>query len=173
MGAGIFHVYTHAVWVAALFRDDTDRMSFKRRLARTTTEVGWTCVAYCLMTTHHHLLLKVDDGVLPRGMHKLNLGYARDYNARYALRGHVQFSRYGAKRVSGDASLLRAYKYVVMNPVVAGLVAHPAEWEWSSYAGTAGLREADSFVDVTPVLDLFDQPPELALAALRAYVEES
>jgi hypothetical protein len=35
--AGTFHIYTHSVWAAsALFRDDADRMTFVRSLARAT-----------------------------------------------------------------------------------------------------------------------------------------
>jgi REP element-mobilizing transposase RayT len=173
-GAGLFHVYTHAVWAAvALFHDDLDRTSFLRRLAKTTVDFGWTCIAYCLMGNHHHLLLRVEQGALPRGMHRLNLGYARDHNTRHGLRGHVQFARYGASRISSDASLLRAYKYVVMNPVEAGLCSHPAEWPWSSYAGSVGLREPDSFVDITSVLDALDVPPDRAIAELRRFIEEA
>jgi putative transposase len=171
--AGIFHVYTHAVWVSrALFRDDIDRTSFLRRLAKTTTDVDWTCIAYCLMGNHHHLLVGVGPGVLPRGMHRLNLGYARDYNRRHGLRGAVQFARYGSRRVAGELSLLATYKYVVMNPVDAGLCEHPGDWPWSSYAGTVGLREPDSFVDATVVFNVFDQPRDRAIATLRSFVEQ-
>src|SRR5689334_16546308 len=100
---GIFHVFTHCVWAApALFKDDVDRSTFLRHLARTTREVGWTCIAFCLLQTHYHLILEVDTGVMPRGMFMLNLAYARDFNRRHGSRGHVQFRRYGSKRIQDD-----------------------------------------------------------------------
>src|SRR5581483_6380095 len=72
VSAGLFHVYTHCVWAApALYRDDADRLTFLRELASATAKFEWTCVAYCLMRTHYHLILAVLDGVLPRGMHAL------------------------------------------------------------------------------------------------------
>src|SRR4051794_19209899 len=111
--AGIFHVYTHCVYgVPAYFRDDLDRVDFLRKLAQVTAKTAWTCVAYCLMGTHYHLIVEVEDGLLPTAMHRLNLGYARDFNRRHGLKGHVQFAPYGARRIASDVSLARRFRYV-------------------------------------------------------------
>jgi hypothetical protein len=115
--AGIFHVFTHCVWAApALFRDDLSRTVFLRELARVTRCFEWTCVGFCLMRTHYHLMLDVPDKALPVGMQSLNFRYAIDFNQRYGMRGHVQFARYGAVRIESDSQLLTAYKYVVRTP---------------------------------------------------------
>jgi hypothetical protein len=42
--AGLFHVYTHSVWAAELFRNDRDRVVFLRELVRAIEKAGWTCV---------------------------------------------------------------------------------------------------------------------------------
>lgn len=170
--AGIFHVYTHCVWVAPkLYRDDIDRAEFLRRLAG-VARPGWTCLQYVLMGSHYHLMVQVEDGVLPRAMHWINLAYARHHNRRYALRGHVQYWRYGSRRIEDDTDLVRTYAYVANNPVEAGLCASPADWTWSSYAGTIGVGELASFVDPSRVLACFDWPLD-PRAALRAAVEKS
>lgn len=110
--AGIFHIYTHCVWaVPKLYRDDVDRLEFLRRVAA-AARPGWTCLQYVLMGTHYHLMAHVEDGVLPRAMHWINLGYARYHNRRYALRGHVQYWRYGARRIEDDTDLIRTYAYI-------------------------------------------------------------
>jgi hypothetical protein len=68
LAPGLFHVYTHSVWAAdALFRDDDDRLTFVRELARTTARTGWRCLSFCLMGTHYHLIVDVDTGVLAKG----------------------------------------------------------------------------------------------------------
>jgi len=172
--AGIFHVFTHCVWTThELFRTDDDRMDFLRKLARVSRDSGWTCVAYCLMTSHYHLIVEVADGQLPKSMHRLNLGYVRDFNRKYVLRGHLQFEPYGARRVDGDADLAHRFKYVVKNPVEAGLCEKPGDWPWSSYAGTVGLGPLATFVDPGRILRYFALPDGEATAALRRYVEES
>jgi putative transposase len=172
MSPGIFHVFTHCVWAApALFRDDVDRSAFLRHIARTTRKVGWKCLAYCLMQTHHHLIVEVEEGVLPKGMFSLNHAHAMDFNRRHTSRGHVQFRRYGAKRIHEDAQLLTTFAYVANNPVEAGLCKAPGDWPWSSYAGTVGLAEASSFVDAARVVGGLGESVEIARARLRAFVE--
>jgi REP-associated tyrosine transposase len=171
--AGMFHIYTHCVWVTPkLYRDDADRLEFLRGLARVTAKTGWTCMAYCLMTSHYHLIVDVADGVLPATMHALNLPYSRNFNRRHALRGHLQFGPYGSRRIVDDDDLLNRFAYVANNPVEAGLCRTPADWPWSSYAGTVGLGPAASFVDDARVLSCFDWRDGDPRAALRRRVEK-
>jgi hypothetical protein len=125
------------------------------------------------MTSHYHLIVEVGDGVLPVAMQSLNLPYARNFNRRYGLRGHVQFRRYGSRRIEGDADLLGRFKYVANNPVEAGLCSTPADWPGSSYAGTVGLGPLASFVDPSRVLRCFSWPDDDSRAALRLHVEKT
>jgi REP element-mobilizing transposase RayT len=165
-------VFTHCVWAApAYFRDDVDRMVFLRELGRATAKFDWKCIAHCLLDTHAHLVLGVEDGALARGMQSLNWRYAIQFNQRHKLRGHVQFERYGARRIEGDSDLLTTFRYVARNPVEAKLCTTPQTWPWSSYAGTVGLLEPNSFVDARQVLDCFECSPERAVARLRDFVE--
>jgi REP element-mobilizing transposase RayT len=122
MAAGIFHVYTHSVWAApALFHDEIDYTTFLRELARTTARTEWDCIAFCAIDTHYHLIVEVDDGVLPKGMHALNFRYAMQFNERHALKGHVMGARYDAVRIDDEDHLVTAFRYVVRNPLEAGL----------------------------------------------------
>jgi putative transposase len=49
------------------------------------------------------------------------------------LVGHVFQGRYKAILVQKDAHLLELSRYIVLNPVRAGMVASHAEWHWSSH----------------------------------------
>src|SRR2546423_727066 len=117
--AGLFHVYTHSVWAGQHFRDDRDRVTFLRELARATVRTDWNCLAYCLMRTHYHLILDVNDGALATGMQALNFRYAMAYNKRHGMKGHVHGRRYGARRIADDVDLVGTFRYVVRNPVEA------------------------------------------------------
>ena len=170
---GVFHVYSHSVWAAELYRDDRDRLSFIRELARAGEVAGWICLGFCLMTTHYHLLVDVRDDALPIGMHSLNFRHAVKFNVRHRMKGHVLGARYDAVRIEDEAHLLEGYRYTAKNPVEAGLCAMPEEWPWSSYVGTIGLAEPHSFVDSSRILGYFDGPRELQIAQLRRFVTES
>jgi len=172
--AGTFHVYAHCVWaVPRLYRDESDRLEFLRHLGRVTSQTGWICIAYCLMTSHYHFIVRVTDGVLPRAMHSLNLSYALHHNRRHGLRGHVQFQRYGSSRVGDEGDLLKRFRYVAKNPVEGGLCSSPADWAWSSYAGTIGIGELTSFVDPAPLFAACARPWSDPRALLRAWVERA
>jgi REP-associated tyrosine transposase len=173
MGAGTFHVYSHSVWAAELFRDDRDRMVFLRELARAGDKAHWLCLAFCVMGSHYHLLLDVDDDALPVGMHSLNFRHAVAFNVRHGMKGHVLGARYDAARIEDDEHLLTVFRYIMRNPVEAGLCERPEDWPWSGYAATVGRAEPHSFVNPSRILACFDGPPELAAARLHAFVTES
>jgi REP element-mobilizing transposase RayT len=167
----MFHVYTHCVWAAqAHFRDDIDRLEFLRGLGRVTARFEWRCMGFCLMRTHYHLVLEVNDGVLPVAMQSLNHAYALHFNRRHGLRGHVQHRRYGSRRVDDADDLLGTYAYAMNNPVEAGLCARASLWPWSSFRGTLGLHERNSFIDEGPVLGCFRSELD-PVVALRRTVE--
>jgi putative transposase len=171
--AGVFHVYTHSVWAAeAMFRDDIDRLALLRELPVAIARGGWSCIAFCLMTTHHHLIVEAPDGGLPVGMHWLNFRYATAFNGRHSMKGHVHGRRYGSTRISDDDFLLDRFKYVARNPLEANLCEEPADWPWSSYASAVGMREPHSFVDPMRVLTILDDRRDVAVARLRAFVEK-
>ena len=113
------------------------------------------------MTTHYHLVVEVGEDVLPKAMHSLNLAYARAFNLWHGLKGRVQFRPYGALRIRADGDFLTRYRYVVRNPVRAGLCSRAEDWRWSSFPGTIGVTDPHSFVDDRRVLDLFSSREEL------------
>jgi putative transposase len=170
--AGVFHVFTHCVWAApAHYRDDVDRLAFLRRLARVTATMNWRCIGFCLMRTHYHLIVEAGEGVLPVAMQSLNHGYSWDFNRRYGLRGHAQSGRYGSRRIPDTAALLGTYAYVMNNPVEAGLCPRASVWPWSSFRGTLGILERNSFIDDGPILACFRRELD-PIAALRSAVEK-
>jgi putative transposase len=115
----------------ALFRDDTDRLDFIAQLARTAMGHFWACHAYCLMTTHYHLLVGTSRESLSLGMHRLNGMYAQRFNARHTRRGHVFDGRFEAYVVNDEAHFAEASRYIFENPVKAGLCERACDWRWS------------------------------------------
>lgn len=168
---GLFHVTCHSVWELDLFRDDVDRTNYLAELVRTMARRGWISIVVVLMTTHAHFIFDIGDDSLPAGMQEMNFRYAVSFNARHRRRGRVFGAPYSATRIRDDSHLLAAYRYVVMNPVEAGLVKHPAEWRWSSYATTIGLADDFPFVNANRVLGALGGTPAIGRARLRTFVE--
>lgn len=168
---GIYHVTAHAVADAVLFATDGDRAHFLELLGRVVRRRAWLCQAYCLLTTHLHLLLETPDPNLSHGMHWLSGSYAQEFNRRHGRFGHLFADRFHSVTIANDGHLLEVARYIALNPVRAGLCPTPADWEWSSYAATIGLKPAPQFLDYEGALRRFAPRLDAARRHLRAFVE--
>jgi REP element-mobilizing transposase RayT len=155
---GLYHVTARGNGRQALFADDTDRERFLIVLTRVVARYRLLCHAHCLMGNHYHLLLETPDANLSSAMRQLNGVYSQAFNRRHERPGHVLEGRFHAQVVDKDAYLREVCRYIVLNPVRAGLVAHPREWPWSSYRATAGDVPAPPFLTVDWVLSLGEKP---------------
>jgi putative transposase len=154
-----------------MYRDDIDRTSFCNRLGRTIRKFSWRCHAFCLMTTHYHLLLDVEENMLQPGMKWLNGPYAQEFNRRWKRSGHLRGGPYKCVRVATSESLLAVVRYIAHNPVLAGLCKRPRDWPWASYRGSAGYAEQFWFVDDEVVLATLHENRTEARRLLRDFCE--
>ncbi len=158
-GDGPLHLTARGTNRKAIFLDEHDNRAFIHGLGRTCRAHGWSCLAYCLMVNHVHLVIAGDSDGISRGMKSLLGGYAQRFNKRHAQSGHVFGDRFHHVRVDDDRQLHALIRYVALNPVRAGLVDHPEGWPWSSHASVMrGVAPPDA-LDVTALLALFPAPP--------------
>ncbi len=168
--AGLYHVTCRGAGPIAIFHDDEDRTRFCSLLIRGISRHRWRCLAFCLMTTHYHLLLEVEDDALQGGMELLNGDYATGFNRRHGRSGHLFGRRYGARRIETDGHFLATLRYIARNPVEAGLCADPCDWPWGSYRGCVELDHTFPFVDSSPFYGAFSPQRERAIELIRAFV---
>lgn len=172
--------YEHAIWhVTArgneqrdIFRDDTDRERFVLMLSQTVTRFGWRLFAWVLMSNHYHLLIQTPQPNLSRGMHWLNARYAQWFNLRHDRRGHLFQGRFHGALIEKESYLLTVARYVVLNPVRAGLVENPADWYWSSYRQTAGIEAPAPWLGASELLETFGGAAPRGCKEYVAFVEQ-
>jgi putative transposase len=128
---GFFHVVARGVFGARLYLDDADRRDFIRLLDGCIETYRWECWAYCLMTTHYHLVLEARRKDLSDGVQRLNCCYARSFNGRHERYGALFAERFSARVVESEEYLYDACSYVLLNPVKAGLCDTVDQWPWS------------------------------------------
>ena len=124
----------------AIYHDDADRSRFLTTLETAIEQYRLECHAYCLMPNHYHLVLRTLEPNLSTAMQYLNGVYAQWWNKRHTRVGHVLQGRFKAQLIQREGYFLEACRYVVLNPVRAGLVTHVEDFAWSSYRSTAGLE---------------------------------
>jgi hypothetical protein len=125
------------------------------------------------MTNHYHLVIRNLEPNLSQAMHHVNGTYARSFNRRHGYEGHLFQRRFHAASIESDWHLLEACRYVVLNPVRAGLVPRPAEWRWSSYRATVTGREETAALALDELLGFFGRRPSQARKAFRAFVDDA
>jgi putative transposase len=129
---GFFHAFARGVDRSTpLFRDRKDRNSFLRLLRTAVEPFEWTFHAFCVMSTHYHLVLETSQPQLSRGLQWVNGAYAREFNRRHERFGHVFGGRFDARSIDSEEYLYDACVYVIENPVRAGLCKTADQWPWS------------------------------------------
>jgi REP-associated tyrosine transposase len=154
-----------------IVQDDDDRSTFLTHLGEIVELFGWELTAFCLMTNHYHLVLRTPEPNIAAGMHRLNLIHARAFNTKHGYEGHLFDARYWSGVLETDDYLFEASRYVVLNPVRAGLCQKPGEWPWSSYRQTVGLEPPAEYLSLD-WLDLFDADRRRAQLLVRGFVDE-
>ncbi len=165
------HVSTTGNREQAIFIDDADREFFLFTLQRYMPVCELKVHAYCLMTTHLHLVVEVAGVPLSRSMQRVLQVYAQRFNRRHGYRGHLFADRFWSQPCETDAYLLEAVRYVHLNPVWAGIVRRPEFYRWSSHRAYLNL-EAQGWVVTDSVLQMFGRSPDDAVHEYALFVEE-
>jgi hypothetical protein len=135
----IHHVTGHSTPSRAAFADDTARRGFLSLLAATSSSSDWLVLAYCLLTTHYHLLVQTLAATLGVGMKQLHGRHAQLVNARLGTAGPLWRGRYHSIVIETESHVVDAAAYIDANPVDAAVCSGPADWPWSSYRANVGL----------------------------------
>jgi len=168
----LYHVTARGDRREDIFDDDTDRNAFLDVLAQVVEQFNWLCYAWCLMDNHYHLLIQTPDANLSKGMRQLNGVFTQTSNRRHHRVGHLFQGRFKAILVDSDAYLMELARYVVLNPVRAGMVKKPDKWMWSSYRASMGLVAAQPFLAVDGLLAQFAKRRAVAQARYARFVAE-
>lgn len=168
---GIYHVTSRGNAKAEIFCDDADRRAFLEVVADSVERFNWLCHAYCLMANHYHLLIETPEGNLSQGMRQINSVYSQRFNRRHGRVGHLFQGRFKSILVDRQAYLLELCRYIVLNPVRAGIVDDPAKYPWSSYQGTADRRKRPEFLAVDWLLSQFSSKTLKAEQEYRSFVQ--
>jgi putative transposase len=135
-----YHVYNRGNNRQAIFLERENYIYFLRLVKQHLISNAVDIVAYCLMPNHYHFLVYLRDETLSDAMKSLSLSYTKAINKRFNRSGVLFQGRFQSILISQTDYLINLSRYIHLNPVKAGLVQQPEEWEFSSYLEYAGLR---------------------------------
>lgn len=168
----VYHVIARGNARQDIFFDDNDRKKFLDCLKDIIKTHNLVCYAYCLLDDHYHLLLETIDANLSEAMRDLNGIYSQKFNLRHNRVGHLFQGRYKAFLIEKDAYLLEVARYIVLNPVRAGIVKSPRYWRWSSYNATVGISKAPEWLNTNGLLGTFSNKKRKAQTEYKRFVSD-
>jgi REP element-mobilizing transposase RayT/DNA-binding CsgD family transcriptional regulator len=166
----LYHVTSRGNRQESIYESDKDRENFLSILAEVCEAYNWMCHAYCLMDNHYHLLVETPDANLSKGMRQLNGRYTQSFNRMHSRVGHVFQGRYKAILAEKSSYLLELSRYIVLNPVRAGMVRSAMDWQWSSYRATVGEQAKPRWLNTDWLLSGFGQKKLKAIEAYKQFV---
>lgn len=137
-----YHVTSRGNERKEIFRSKKDREQFLHYLETAKERYGGMIHTYCLMNNHYHLLLETPRGNLSQVMRHINGAYTTYFNVKRKRFGHLFQGRYKAILIDVDEYAKELSRYIHLNPVRAGVVSRPEEYEWSSYRNYIGKSKS-------------------------------
>ena len=158
----IFHVYNRGNQKQLIFFSRENYLYFLQKVRYHLSPVC-DLLAYCLMPNHFHFLIKancetvakvpnpnplINNTVFSKELGKMLSSYTRAIQKQEGFTGSLFQQKTKAKQVSGmltDGSdyVAGCFVYILNNPVKAGFVKCPEDWEYSNCRDLLGLRSGD------------------------------
>jgi putative transposase len=121
-----------------IFASDDDYQFFRDALIEAAEENDLAIHGYVWMTNHVHLLATPKRAEsISKVFQSVGRRYVQYFNFTYRRSGTLWEGRYRATVVDSERYLLTVMRYIELNPVRAGMVAHPGDYPWSSYGRNA------------------------------------
>jgi putative transposase len=155
-----YHIYNRGAHQTSIFHEPTNYLYVIGKMKEYARKFHLAVIAYCLMPTHYHICARQDGeepaGKLPQFVFN---SYSKAYNLKYSHSGTLFEGRFRAKLIKTKSHLLHICRYIHGNPVKDGLVADPADWEYSNYLEWTGERKG-TLVDRDFIENQFDNGEE-------------
>jgi putative transposase len=146
-GGYAYHVINRGNGRGTVFHKTQDYEAFLSLLVEAKKRHRVKMFGFCLMPNHFHLVLEpAHPTALSQFMQWLLTSHVRRYHKHYGSSGHIWQGRFKSFPVERDEHLMTVLRYVLQNPIRAGLSSTVRDWHWSSL-------QRPQFVDPSPLGD--------------------
>lgn len=131
--SNIYHVILRGINRQVIFENDGDRHYFMTVMKNCKEISGFKLHAFCLMSNHIHLLIEPADEPLEIIFKRIGSKYVGWYNRKYQRAGHLFQDRFRSENVETEQYFMTVLRYILQNPMKAGMESCPGNYRWSSY----------------------------------------
>ncbi|OGP56177.1 MAG: transposase [Deltaproteobacteria bacterium RBG_13_52_11] len=167
-----YHVMNRGRRGEAAFTTDEDRGIFVDPLKEAVELWNIKVAAYCLLSTHYHLLVQTPDANLSRCMRHINGVYTQRFNREHTSDGQLFRGRYKAIVIDADSYLGEVLRYIHRNPLRAGLVENLDEYPWSSQRGYVSSAKEWDWLYTDMAFSLLTEDRTRRMRVYRRYMSE-
>ena len=129
-----YHVYNRGNNKQLVFLEPENYRFFLQQFRKRILMAQCDLIAFCLMPNHYHSVVRVGDCEdFSNVMRGFTTSYVKSFNAWHHRVGHLFQSNTQMRLVESEEDLISLCRYVHLNPVTAGLVQSPEDWEFSDY----------------------------------------
>ena len=129
--SGPYHLTARGVDRSLIVRDEHDWEALRDLVLAARGRFGLRYDVFCLMRSHFHLVVDAWLPAVSKGMHWISGTYAGRFNRRWGRTGHLFENRFVAWVPRDEAHWEETCRYVLDNPVRAGLCESASDWPWS------------------------------------------
>jgi putative transposase len=166
-----YHVYNRGCNRESIFVGDENYRFLLRQIKKFLPDSSVTLIAYCLMPNHYHFMIRSDlDNRVAKFIQRLLNSYAQAFNRQQQRTGTLFEGRAKSIWIEDESYLLQLCRYIHLNPVAAGLVVKPEDWQYSNYLEWIGKRNG-TLVDLEFVRAYFPKP-EIYAEFVQSATEE-
>lgn len=141
-----FHLFNHAAGDRLLFADEEDYRRFLTTLKRYCGPDSFSVIAYCLLPSHFHLLIRQEtDTPAFTSFYAVSASYSRYFNKKHGSWGSIFRGKLQHRWIKNSRQLIQTCVYIHRNPQEAGLVECLEDWQWSNYLEWADVRDGVLF----------------------------
>ncbi len=166
-----YHVTARGNEKRPIFKNEKDRERFLLYAEAAVERYGAVIHAYCLLDNHYHLLIQTPLANLSEIMQYINGSYTTYVNIKRQGVGHLFQGRYKAILIDADAYAQELSRYMHLNPVRAGMVDKPGDYQWSSYPYYSGKKSAPEWLTMDFILGYFDERTKVGQRKYVKFVE--
>lgn len=142
------HVFSRATEKKYIFETDHDFDTFKALLLESKSKHSYRIHHYCLMHTHFHLLVSMDNvKQFSEALKWVKWSYAKYFNYKHQRFGPLWRDRFKSLVIEDERYLQACGAYVEGNPVEAGMVERCEDWPYSSAQCYSSRHKKDALVD--------------------------
>lgn len=148
----VYHIMLRGINQQIIFEEEEDFQYFVMILSKYKEICEYKIYTYCLMNNHIHILLEEGTEPLAKIFKRICDKYVYWYNHKYDRIGPLFQDRFRSEPVETEEYFLSVVRYILQNPVKAGIVSSVKQYKWCNYA--AFERKKD-FTDTEKILSFF------------------